>query len=106
MLAKQVNSDSSGAVNEQLNSLIRQFNSSNDLAERLEIAKKITRLDQKRGLEKLLQLLKECPFPFLREEILQAIKQYTHDDFGYDSLKDNQQNRAALKAMEERIKTL
>jgi len=106
VVTKQINANSSGAVNEQLNRLIRQFNSSNDLAERLEIAKKITRLDQKSGLKKLLQLLKECPFPFLREEILQAIKQYTHDDFGYDSLKDNQQNRAALKAMEERIETL
>jgi len=86
--------------------LLKAYSKTEDWAERLEISRKLTTINKKLGLSKMVQLLKECPYPFLREEVLQEIKKYSGQDFGYDSLKDFEENKKAFEQMEAWLQTL
>ncbi|EHO41433.1 ABC-type transporter, integral membrane subunit [Caldithrix abyssi DSM 13497] len=94
------------AAQASLDSLLRVFTATRNLADRFEIAKSITEIDRRQGLRRLIKLLKECPYPFLREEIFQEILRYSKQDFGYDSMKDFNENRPAFKRMEKWLHTL
>ncbi len=77
------------------------FNHINDDMLRLQIARQLVMADQKKGLDALLKLLAECPFPLIREEAVSELEKYTHHRFGYDSSKDCDENRRALKKLNE-----
>ncbi len=81
-------------------SLLNAYDKTEDWTERFEISRKLTAINKKLGLAKMVQLLKECPYPFLREEIFQELKKHSGQDFGYDSLKDFKENQQAFKRME------
>ena len=89
-----------------LNDLLKSFSQTEDWTERFEIAQKIVTINRKSGLTLLVRLLKECPYPFLREEIFQELKKQSGQDFGYDSLKDFKENQQAFKRMESWLQKL
>ncbi len=97
--AKTVETDSS--VSQPLEELLTRFEATNNAADKIELARQITQLNRKKGLKLLIGLLKKCPYPFLREEILHIILQYSKQDFDYNSLSDAEQNRQALERMEQ-----
>ncbi|NOX90023.1 MAG: metal ABC transporter permease [Calditrichaeota bacterium] len=81
-------------------SLLYLFEHVNDYSVRFEIAKRLSNLEAKTGVRALIDLLKECPFPFIREEIIDEIERFSHRRFGYNSSKDGGQNLKALRRLE------
>ena len=69
--------------------------------EKLELAKKIAFLDSETGIKHLIDLLEASEFPFIREEILQAIDSLTQNRFGYITDGDTQANAEALHKMRQ-----
>ena len=89
------------ATNHSLDSLIRAATQGDDFSARLEASKAITWSNRLIGLKLMLQLLKECPYPFVREQIITEIEKYSHNRFGYDSALSAKENAAALQKLQE-----
>ncbi len=79
-----------------IDSLKLFFHKSDDYSLRLDIARRMEKLNPKDGIGALLSLLRTCPFSFLREEIISEIEKYSHERFGYDSSLDAAQNAPAF----------
>jgi len=71
-----------------------------DITERLNAARRMVQLNRAEGAQALIGLLRDCAFPFLREEIVSEIEKLSHDRFGYDAEKSVQENIKALRRME------
>lgn len=69
--------------------------------QRFRIADKIYSLDKKEGSRILIDYLKFCQIPFLREKALQKLKKSAGTDFGYDTMKSVLENRKALQQWED-----
>jgi len=91
---------------EQIDSLKIYFKQTDDYSLRLDIAKRMRQLNPQAGLQAMVELLKTCPFPFIREEIISEIEKNSHNRFGYDSSLDSTQNRPALQKIETWLKSL
>ncbi len=70
---------------------------------RFKIAARLADFQLKPGLTLLMELLKKCELPFLREEIVQKMRTLTGRDFGYDPEQTPQKNKAALKKWQDFI---
>ncbi len=84
---------------DDVDSLKLYFRQSNDYSLRLDIAKRLQQLNPKAGVGAMITLLKDCPFPFIREEIIGEIEKSSHNRFGYDSSLDATQNKQALQKL-------
>lgn len=72
------------------------FDAEQDKYTRYKIASRMAKLDRKQGLSLLLDLLESCELPFLREKIVQEMRQLTGKKFGFDASLGLIENRAAL----------
>ncbi len=77
------------------------FRNADDDLTKLDIARKIAAIRPGTGIGYMIQLLEESEFPFIREEIIQAIQTHSHSTFGYDSSGDNKANTQALQNLKE-----
>ena len=83
-----------------LSDLNQAYNAADDTMEKLEIAKKIAALDSRTGLMHMIDLLERSAFPFIREEILQAIHPIMGNQFGFKTdADDTKSNAEALHKM-------
>jgi len=79
------------------------FDAEPDNYVRFKIADRIIQINKSDGLKLMLDHLKECDLPFIREEIVSQLRKYTGQNFGFDPSKDMQENEFALKKWEEYI---
>lgn len=94
-LDEETNNGATSASDKQ--ALILSLEQSGDQFRKLEILKKLVRLDEKTGTQHLIQFLEQCEIPFLCEEAVNELKKYSGSDFGYDSLKNKPENLPAIK---------
>ncbi len=97
-------SNSGVDTNKNLPDLETAFDSADDALSKLDIAKQIAALRPETGIRYLIRLLEQSEFPYIREEILQAIRRHVPSTFGYDSTGDNQANARALKKLKQWVK--
>ncbi len=88
-------------TNKNLAELEKAFHAADDVLSRLEVAKQMAAIQPKVGVGYMVRLLEQSAFPYIREEILQAIQQHTHSVFGFDSAKDNKTNAQALQRLKQ-----
>jgi len=86
-------------------SLLQAATQGDDFAARLKAAQTLAHSNRRLGLKIMLQLLRECPYPFLREQIISEIERYSHNRFGYDSALSNKENARALKKLQHWYET-
>ena len=84
-----------------IDSLTIYFNVIQDKFSRFEIAKRITRLNSKRGISLMLQLLNDDSLPFVNQEIADEIKKAMKLNFNYDALGSKKANQAAFKKIKK-----
>jgi len=73
------------------------FDAEKDNYIRCRIADRIFQLDPNTGLTLLVNLLETCDIPFLKEEIVQKLRNISGENFNYDVFKENEDNKVALK---------
>ena len=83
-----------------LDSLQLLFDKSGDAEEKVKIAVKIAQYDKTSALIKLISLLKQCQFPFLREEIVNEISTISGKRFNYETEKSAKENEKVIRQME------
>jgi zinc/manganese transport system permease protein len=88
------------AITDQ-DSLEIYFRASNDPLQKLDIARRMTAINQKAGYGFLINLLKHAEYIYFREEVISEIEKISHDRFGYDPEKTNAENSSALKKIEK-----
>jgi len=91
------------ATNRSLDSLMQIARQGDNFSMRLQAAKAVTRFNPGNGLMLMLQLLKECPYPFIRQQTIAEIVKYSHNRFGYDSSLNARENAEALKKLRQWI---
>ena len=89
------------AIDRKLDSLMQAATQGDDYSARLDAARAVTKSDSRTGLKLMLRLLKECPYPFVREQIITEIEKYSHNRFGYNSALSAKENAAALQKLQE-----
>ena len=89
-----------------LDSLKTLLNKSTDTEEKITIAAQMAAYDKRTALLKLTELLKECRFPFLREEIIQEINNITGKSFNYDTEKSAAENEMVIEKMRQMADSL
>lgn len=82
------------------------FDAESDQYIRIKIANRITQIDMNHGLQLFLDLLKECELPFLQEEIVNHLRNYTSQNFGYNTDKNSEENASALHKWKDYINNL
>ncbi|MCK5077958.1 MAG: metal ABC transporter permease [Calditrichia bacterium] len=87
----------------QLNEL---FNSEPDKFIKIKIASRISEIDIKPGIKLMLNLLKNCEFPFLREEIIQKMRETSGQNFGFDDDKSYEENMKVFEKWENYLKRM
>lgn len=92
--------DSTIATINDVPTLLRWFREAGTDGHRLTIALRLLRLNQAQGVQALLTILRECPFPFIRQQALDEIHKISGQHFGYDSSKSPAENEKALRAMQ------
>jgi len=85
-------------------SLLVYFRYSKEQFQRLDIARQMVSVNTKKGIGLLVELLKKAEYPYYREEIISEIEKISHDRFGYDPEKTNEENTPAFKLIERWIK--
>ena len=60
-------------------------------------------VNTKKGSGFLLELLKKAEFHYYREEVISEIEKISHDRFGYDPEKTNEENALAFEKIEQWI---
>ncbi len=85
----------------QLSGLQKAYQMSDDVMDKLDLAKKIAALNPKMGIGQMIDLLESSEFPFIREEILKALKPFMHNQFGFEADGKKDTNIKALQAMRE-----
>ena len=93
--------DSTIATINDVPTLLRWFREAGTDGHRLTIALRLLRLDQAQGVQALLTILRECPFPFIRQQALDEIRKISGQHFGYDSSKSPAENEKALRGMQQ-----
>ena len=83
-----------------LDSLQLLFDKSGDAEVKAKIAVKIAQYDKTSALIKLIGLLKQCQFPFLREEIVNEISTISGKKYNYDTEKSAKENEKIIRQME------
>jgi zinc/manganese transport system permease protein len=73
------------------------FDAEKDPYTRMFIVQRITEVNKKHGLELYLDLLENSDLPFIRDEIIQKMRQLSNQNFSYDSEKSADENKKALK---------
>jgi zinc/manganese transport system permease protein len=73
---------------------------------KIKIAYRAAEIDSKPGLNLMITLLKNCEFPFLREEILNNMHEISDMNFGYDSDKSFKENSNALTKWQNWVNNL
>lgn len=81
--------------------LEKMYNSAGDADEKLQIAQQMVEINESEGISKIISLLKISQFPYLREEMIKAIEEKSHNRFGYDSSKSAEENSDALKKLDK-----
>lgn len=71
-----------------------------EITDRLKVARRMAQINPAVGAQVLIELLRHCEFPFLREEIISGIEKLSHDRFGYNPEKSSGENAPALRRME------
>lgn len=87
--------------NNNLSELESAYHSANDDLSKLDIAKQMAEIQPKAAVAHMIQLLEQSEFPFIREEIIQALQSYSDHTFGYDSSKDQTANAQALQNIKQ-----
>jgi zinc/manganese transport system permease protein len=77
------------------------FDAEQDKYLRFKIASRIIQLDKNKGLNLMLDLLKECEIPFLQEEMVNQLRLNTDQNFGFDPNNNNEKNETAMKKWAE-----
>lgn len=90
---------------DQLSDLQAAYLKSEDVMEKLDLAKKIAILNPSMGIGKMIDLLELSEFPFIREEILQALKPFMPNQFGFQADGNESSNAKSLQAMHKWLKT-
>ena len=88
------------ATDNPLDSLQLLFDKSGDAEVKAKIAVKIAQYDKTSALIKLIGLLKQCQFPFLREEIVNEISTISGKKYNYDTEKSAKENEKIIRQME------
>jgi len=85
-------------INRQNNpdSLQIYFDALKDKYAKFQIAKRISRLNLKRGIKLMLKLLKDDSLPFVNQEIADEIKNLTKLKYNYDALNKQAKNKQVL----------
>ncbi len=86
-----------------LDLLIEKYRKTNDEYEKINIATKILKINKVKGLNILLNQLEKSDLPFMREEIINRLRNATGKNFGYDSEKNSDENSVSLKKWKEWI---
>lgn len=86
--------------------LKKLFDSENDSYTKFKIAKRAIKLDKKAGSTMLLSILKFGGSPFVNQEVNSELKKVSGKDFGFDSMKEKSENKAALEKWEKWIDKL
>ena len=79
------------------------FNNIEDQFLKLDIARRMVAVNIKKGSRFLLELLKKAEYPYYREEVISEIEKISHDRFGYDPEKTNEDNALAFEKIEQWI---
>ena len=82
------------------------FHHEKDEYTRLQIADRMSEINEKEGHLLLIDILQNGELPFVKEEIYQKIKKRSKIDFEYDTTKKEEDNKRAIKEMIEWIETL
>ena len=82
------------------------FSAESDAYIKFKIASRITDLQPKTGMLRLLELLKKCKLPFLRAEIIKKMRQKTKQNFGYNPNMDAQENRVSFRKWQKWIENM
>jgi len=88
------------------NTLHKLFDAEKDDYIKLHITTRIATLNKKHGLKLYLFLLENSELPFLQNEIVQKMRSLSGQQFGFDSEKDNVENKPALNKWKEWINKL
>jgi hypothetical protein len=99
-LNHQTNHIQNISADNPLDSLQLLFDKSDDAEEKVKIAVKIAQHDKTSALIKLIGLLKQCQFPFLREEIVNEISTISGKTYNYDTEKSAKENEKVIRQME------
>ena len=83
--------------------LKKLFDSENDSYTKYKIAKRTVQLNKKLGAEMLIAILKFGGSPFVNQEVNSELKKASGKDFGFDSMKEKSENKAALEKWEKWI---
>jgi zinc/manganese transport system permease protein len=73
---------------------------------RFKIASRILEINKKKGIELLISILQNGELPFVKEEVNNKIEEFSGKDFGYDSMKDDKENKKAIDEMNKLKNTL
>ncbi len=80
----------------QPENLKKLFNNEKDDYSKFKIAERLTTIDKKSGAALLISILKTSELPFVKEEVYTKIKKISGEDFGYDAMKSNADNKKAF----------
>ncbi len=90
----------------EISELTLLFHHEKDEYTRLQIADRMSEINEKEGYLLLIDILQNGELPFVKEEIYQKIKKRSKIDFKYDTTKKEEDNKRAIKEMIEWIETL
>ncbi len=92
-----------GLVRNPLDSLQILFNNNGDTEDKIAVAVRIAEFDKKNALLKLIDLLQQCQYPFLREDIIKKINKISGKTFNYNTEKSakNEQNKIVLSKIKK-----
>jgi len=79
------------------------FRHAKDQFQQLDIARRMVAVNTKKGSGFLLELLRNAQYLYLREEVISEIEKISHDRFGYDPEKTNEDNDLAFEKIEQWI---
>ena len=78
--------------------LIEIFNEADEY-NKFKVASRILEINNKKGFELLVAILQKGELPFVKEQVILKIKEFSGKDFGYDPMKETEKNRRALDEM-------
>jgi len=77
------------------------FKNVEDQFKKLDIARRMVAVNKKKGSRFLIELLKNAEYTYYREEVISEIEKISHDRFGYDPEKTNEENTLAFEKLEQ-----
>lgn len=75
------------------------FTETTDPFQRLQVLKRWVDLHPAEGLRQIFRFLESDAVPFIKEEAMALLEQYTDERFGYDSTESPEQNEEAIRRM-------